>query len=167
MGKRGPKPKPTALKILEGNPSRRALPEFEPTNSLPPEKPSAVIADELASTEWDRLLAAMPPGIYSALDSSALASYALAWSLLVKSQNEIDQNGIMITIYEKAEDGTEVIRDIKRNPAIAVWRAASQTLIQMTDRLGLSPGTRTKLQVPQRDAQPQSKFAGLMGRPVE
>jgi P27 family predicted phage terminase small subunit len=164
MGKRGPKPKPTALKVLEGNPSRRPLNELEPSCDMPPVKPSVVTMDELASIEWDRVVAAMPPNLYTALDTTTLANYAMAWSMLVKAQNDIEENGLSVEIYEIGKDGAKVFTAIRTNPAVRVWKTASETLLKCADRLGLHPGARTRLEVPKRGAAPpQSKFAGYLG----
>lgn len=168
MAKSGRKPKPTSLKIFEGNPGKRDLNVHEPQSDLPAVKPSAVGMDEIASAEWDRVLAAMPSGIYSALDTAALGTYALAWSMLVKSQREIDENGITERIYGKTKTGETYLADIKVNPSVRTWKAASETLIKMTDRLGLNPSVRSRLQVPSKRDRPQSKFSGLLGAdPIE
>jgi P27 family predicted phage terminase small subunit len=157
MGKRGPKKKPTALRKLEGNPGRLPINELEPVCEMPAVKPSAVAMDEIASLEWDRLMHAMPPGLYTALDVSLVTQYALAWSMLVKAQSEIDSGGI-IAFTEK---GYGV------SPAVKVWKAASETLLKCADRLGLHPGARTRLEIPSRKADPTpgagSKFAGFLG----
>lgn len=166
MGKRGPKPKPTALKVLEGNPSKRPLNEFEPAIFLPARKPPTVFEDQIANDEWDRLFEAMPPGIYTAADTSALANYCLAWSLLVNAQREIALNGIMVAIYDLNPDtGERQFSTYRSSPAVKVWKAASETLIKLTDRLGLSPGVRSRLELPRRNEKPaeQSRFAGLIG----
>ena len=54
MGLRGPAPKPTAIKRLEGNPGKRKLNEAEPTLTVGvPECPDYL--DEVAKREWGRL----------------------------------------------------------------------------------------------------------------
>lgn len=167
MGKRGPKAKPTALRILEGNPGRLPINEMEPAIFLPARKPADIEADDLASQEWDRLFAAMPPGIYTAADTSVIANYCLSWSLLIRAQREISLNGIMVAHFaEDEETGARQFIEYKANPAVKVWKAASETLIKLTDRLGLSPGVRSRLELPKRNDKPaaQSKFAGLIGR---
>jgi P27 family predicted phage terminase small subunit len=125
---------------------------------MPAVKPSVVEMDEIASLEWDRLKHAMPPGLYTAMDVALMTQYALAWSMLVKAQSEIDSGGI-ITFTEK---GYGV------SPAVKVWKAASETLLKCADRLGLHPGARVRLQVPKRGSSPEpgagSKFAGFLGQ---
>lgn len=162
MGKRGPKPKATALRMLEGNPGRREFNEAEPFCALPAEKPSAVIMDPLASDEFDRIMAAMPPGVYTALDTTTLGQYALAWSMLVKAQASIDEKGILLESFKLNREGEEISLGFQVNPACKVWKAAAATLIQTSDRLGLSPGVRSRLKVPTRQEATKSKFAGLL-----
>lgn len=167
MGKRGPKPKPTALRVLEGNPGRLPINEIEPAIYMPAKKPSDVEEDPVANAEWDRVTAVMPPGIYTAADTTVLANYCLAWSLLIGAQREIRLNGVMTAYYEKNPDTDETqFLTYKANPAVKVWKAASETLIKLTDRLGLSPGVRSRLELPKRNEKPseQSRFGGLIGR---
>lgn len=153
MGKRGPKPKPSYLRLLEGNPSGRPINFDEPICEAPPCKPAVVKADALASAEWDRLIRAMPPGLYTALHNPVLAMHALAWSMLVKAQAAIDEHGLtMITERGRVS-----------NPAVKVWKLASDTLLKTADRLGLHPGARINL--PKRSETPfGGKFAGLLGK---
>ena len=58
MAQRGRKPKPTALKVLEGNPGKRPLNLFEPTpEDKMPECPDWL--EDEAKAEWDRLAVPM------------------------------------------------------------------------------------------------------------
>jgi len=151
--KPGPKKKPTHLRLLEGNPSGRPINEAEPVCDLPPFKPPFVAADAVASAEWDRVIAAMPPGLYTALDTATLAAYALAWSMLDQAQRAIAADGLTI--------GTA--RGRISHPAVRVWKQSADTLAKCADRLGLHPGARSSLNIPSRSDKP-SKFAGLIGR---
>lgn len=164
LGTRGPKPKATALRLLEGNPSNRPINDLEPVCTMPPVKPSVVEMDEIASQKWNVIMGAMPPQLYTALDTDVLAAHCLAWSLLVKAQKEIDEHGINITVFEKDDQGRNIIFETRNNPAVKVWKAAVETLLKTADRLGLHPGARSRLEMPKRNDQPQSRFAGLLGR---
>jgi hypothetical protein len=58
MGARGPAPKPTDLRKLEGNPSRRPLPANEPQYAPGlPQKPQRI--SDGASALWDELVGEM------------------------------------------------------------------------------------------------------------
>jgi hypothetical protein len=52
---RGRPRKPTALKILSGNPGRRPIPKEREVEHSRPEKPARVAADPVASPVWDEL----------------------------------------------------------------------------------------------------------------
>lgn len=150
MGKRGPKPKPNYLRLLEGNPSGRPISLDEPICELPPSKPAVVAADPLANEEWDRLCRVMPPDLYTARDDTVLAMHCLAWSMLVKAQAAL-------------EDGVTIVTEKGRvaHPAVKVWKLASDTLLKTADRLGLHPGAR--LAIPKRNQSPfDGKFKGLL-----
>lgn len=160
-GKRGRKPKPTSLLILEGKLPADAV---EIVADLPPAKMHSVAADMIASAEWDRVMAAMPPKIYCALDSTALAEYSLAWSMLVRAQTEIEVGGITITVYAVDDNGERYVAAVKTNPAVRIWKVAADTLRAASDRLGLNPINRARLNLPTKADTAKSAFAGLMGR---
>ena len=81
MATRGRKPKPTAIKILEGNPGRRPLNKNEPK---PKEKkklqcPSHLNAE--AKKEWRRLSKVLiEMGVLTELDTAAFAGYCQAYA---------------------------------------------------------------------------------------
>lgn len=161
MAKPGRKPKPTALKILEGNPGRRELNPNEPDIRIVPTKPSAVAMDEIASNEWDRITAVMPDGVYTAGDEAVLAEYALGWAMLIRALVDIEKHGQLIEEPIMNKERDVVGYKLKENPALRTWRAAHAILMQTTDRLGLSPGMRSRLSVP-KAREERSKFAGLI-----
>lgn len=149
MGKRGPKPKPNAIKLLEGNRGGRPLKD-EVILELPAQKPGIVFADELASAEWDRLIRVMPPQLYNAAHETVLSQHCLAWSSYVKAQAELSEFGPTI----------DTPRGLVPNPALRAWRIASDTLLRTAALLALHPGAKVTL--PGRTE--TSKFAGLLGK---
>lgn len=164
MGSRGPKPKPTVVRLLEGNPGRLPINELEPACELPPVKPVVVQVDEIANAEWDRLMAAMPPNLYTAMDTQLLALYAVSYSISYRAQVAIAQHGLTEEHFTFDKEGNEIGKKTVANPAIDIWKKSSETLLKCVDRLGLAPSVRTRLQVPKSKAEQQSKFAGLIGR---
>lgn len=149
--KPGPKKKPTALRVLEGNPSRRPLNEHEPVCEEPAVMPAIVASNPIATDEWRRLEASMPPGLYTAADVPVLTTYALAWAMLAEAQKAIQADGIVIATPKGRVS----------HPATRIWKQASDTLAKCADRLGLHPGARSNLKIPARNDEP-SKFAGLL-----
>lgn len=158
--KRGRKPKPTALKVIEGNPGRRELNPLEPEVTRLPVMPDAVAMDETAAREWVRILEVMPVGVYTAADESVLTEYCAAWSMLVGALSDVQLHGRLISIPIQTRTGEVIGHELKENPALKTWRAAHIALMHTTDRLGLSPGQRSRLQVPNKKQ--ASKFGDLI-----
>lgn len=124
--------------------------------------PAVVGMDSHAAEEWRRVVAAMPPDVYTALDVAALTQYALAWSMLIRAQQDLDARGLMIASPLFDREGNEVGDAVEVNPAVKAWKAANEVLIRMADRLGLSPGVRARMSIPGRNAAPTSKFGTLI-----
>jgi phage terminase small subunit len=73
---RGAKPKPTALKFLQGNPGHRPLNEHEPKPRVGCKKPDYL--DEHASKVWDRLAPRLIQlGILTELDGATFALFCI------------------------------------------------------------------------------------------
>lgn len=149
--KPGPKKKPTALRLLEGNPSRRPINESEPVCEEPAVMPVIVANNPIAAEEWRRLEASMPPGLYTAADAPVLTMYALAWAMLAEAQKAIQAEGITVATPKGRIT----------HPATRIFKQATDTLAKCADRLGLHPGARSNLKIPARNDEP-SKFAGLL-----
>lgn len=73
MGIRGPAPTPTKIRVMNGNPSRRPLPENEPKFAEGiPEQPKWLSAE--AQPFWDAYIELMAPsGVLRLVDAFALA----------------------------------------------------------------------------------------------
>jgi len=151
MAKVGRKPKSNVIRLLEGNPGKRPITDDEIFIDLPPVKPAVVAANVLASAEWDRILAVMPPGLITAGHEAVLASHALAWSNFCKAHVEIAERGLTVV----------TARGFTTNPAVKVWKMSADTMHRTAALLGLHPGAR--LNIPKRSETPTSRFAGLLG----
>jgi len=136
MGKRGPAPKATNLKILEGNPSKR------PLNNDEPQPESGAICPEWlsenAQNEWRRLAPILEScGILTKADEDTLAAYCDA---LVNFKR-----------CTKLLEAGDLVEDGKVNPMIRAQR----------NYAGLSPSDRTSLRV--TPTKSKSKWDGKIG----
>ena len=132
----GRKPKPTALKLLEGNPGKRELNQFEPkpTDGLPI-CPDWLMED--AKEEWYRLAAVMNKmGILSEVDQSAFAVYCQTWARWKEAQEHIDREG---STFE-TDSG-----QIKRNPWVAIANEWQAKLLSVCGEFGLTPSSRSRI----------------------
>ena len=93
MAARGRKPKPTALKVLEGNPGKRPLNDHEP---IPPKGelkcPSWLLPE--AKKEWKRLSSSLEAmGVLTMADLTAFAGYCQAYARWKEAEEFITQHG--------------------------------------------------------------------------
>ncbi|MEG0145455.1 MAG: phage terminase small subunit P27 family [Clostridia bacterium] len=136
MAKRGRKPKPTALKKLEGNPGKRPLGELEP---LPPISvlrcPNWLLPE--ARKEWRRLAPALiAMGVLSLADAVPFAAYCTAYARWREAEDEITQHG---SVYKDANG------NIKPNPYIAISARQLSEIKSLAAEFGLTPATRTAI----------------------
>lgn len=93
MGTRGRKPKPTALKILEGNPGKRPLNESEPKPEKKAPKCPSWLEPE-AKKEWRRMSKILQElGILTQIDASAFAGYCQAYARWKEAEEFLTKHG--------------------------------------------------------------------------
>lgn len=172
MGCRGPKPKPTSLKRLLGNPGKRTLNENEP---IPPD--IEVVAPAILRTDariyWDQLaplLIAMKvltcaDAIVFARYCNLLARYAQLDAFMMGAKK-----GATGTTYViKDEQGK--IRSVMELPQSWEYRQIQNQLLAYEREFGLTPSARSRLRVepgtsgvatpaPKRDQSLREFFAG-------
>ena len=142
MGRRGPAPAPTRLKLLKGEtrPSRLGAGEPVPGPGMP-RMPGWLSPD--AREVWDRTvreLAVM--GMAHAADSDALAVYCSAVVTHARAQQLLDAAGPLI----KGHDGGVV-----RNPAVTVVNHCAVIIGRYAREFGLTPSARVNLAHPSPD----------------
>lgn len=132
MGKRGPAPHPTRLRVLRGEtkPSRVNTAEPQPRAALPEPPPNA---DDLVLLEWHRVVAELDHmGLAFAADQDAIYAYCCAVVEHHRAVKLIAHTGILLN-----SDGHAV-----RNPAVIVARDAAALVLRFARELGLTPSAR-------------------------
>lgn len=137
---RGRKPKPTAQKLLAGNPGKR------PLNKHEPQAPTLTSADpplwltDLAREAWDwyapRLIASKT---LTETDLHNLEAFCAAYSRWRIAEDDIKKHGI--TVFS-------VQGGVVKNPAVTVANEALKQLATFGASLGLDPASRARIQVP-------------------
>jgi P27 family predicted phage terminase small subunit len=138
MGKRGPKP--THLRVLEGNPGKRGNPKNEPKPE-PGELDPPDFLDELGVSEWNRIAPSLKQhGLLTAWDRSMLAAYCDAYGNWVKVTREVAALGsLTVTV---GENGYQ-----QQHPAVALQNRYFETMRKTAALFGLSPSDRHGLEV--------------------
>lgn len=150
----GRPPKPTALKLLQGNPGRRALPQNEP---VPPagaiELPRPLQGNALAV--WQRLVPILQEmRVLSRADVEKLAMACEAEGDYLDLRARIKKVG---RIYRTITvTGSTVYRP---RPEVAMCSEAFRRADRILSEFGLSPSTRSKVQaIVEQDADPFDAF---------
>ena len=136
MGRRGPAPTPTRLKILQGETRPSRLPANEPRpRDAPPEPPDWL--SPAALRVWDRTVRELTAmGMCHAADTDSLVIYCTAVVNHARAQQLLDVAGPLI----KGVDGGVV-----RNPALSAVNAASVIVNRYAREFGLTPSARVNL----------------------
>jgi P27 family predicted phage terminase small subunit len=146
----GRPPKPTKLKILEGNPGRRPLNtnEPQPTPDIPT-RPEWLNAE--AKREWGRVVPELHRlGLLTVVDRGALARYCQAWGRMVQAEKAIDEKG---STFETA-NGYPQIR-----PEVTIAQKYSALCARICVEFGFTPSARGRLTIPgQKEEDPFEKF---------
>lgn len=135
MGIPGRKPKPIALRIIEGNREHRSIPEntVKPRPVKPKKSPWL---DKIAKKEWNRIVKLLAPlGLLSEIDGASLGVYCQAFSRLVQAEREIAAHGIVFV-----EDGKT-----KTRPEVLIAEKAMKTVRTMATEFGMTPSSRSRI----------------------
>lgn len=137
MGKRGPAPKPRALRLLHGDRADR-INDYEPVPAAEPLLPPEGITDEVRAV-WDftvRHLEIM--GTAAPSDRDALRAYCEAVVAHAKACEILAKTAVLI----KGIHGNLV-----RNPALQIQRDSARTMLRFAQEFGLTPSARTSIEV--------------------
>lgn len=141
MGKRGPKPKPTAVRIFEGDPGR-LLPKREGelvplTGEICPMPPAwigtvgAMVWNEIAPVLWR-------VGCLSTNDERLLSQYCEAWEDFFRARELVELEGITQTNDKGMQTS---------HPAVRQKRDAMLLIRQIGAEFGMSPASRVGLKI--------------------
>ncbi len=137
-----PRPKPTAIKKLEGNRGHRPLPKDEPQpDKTIPSCPSWLSSK--AKKEWKRIVPELSRlGLLTIIDRTALACYCDAYSILVRASKEIKDD----FTYEYINKEFQTKRHTK--PEVAIANDARAQIKAFCIEFGLTPSARSRMIAP-------------------
>lgn len=147
---RGRKPTPTALKVLAGNPGKRALSKNEPQPTAGAEMPEHLSPRarevwEALEPEFSRL------GLLNQLSGFALAGFCDSYARWLEATEEIRKTGEIV----KAPSGYPI-----QNPWRAIANKAYDQWSKMAAEFGMTPSSITRV----AGAAPPKPVASEWGR---
>lgn len=146
--KRGRKPKPTALKKLEGNPGKRPLNENDPVfDPSIPTCPSWL--DETARREWKRVAPLLyKKGLLTEADRAVLVGYVVAWTNLRKAFETIKADGQVREFQGFDRNGNIKPSKITKRPEMTIINESLNQIRFFCHEFGMTPSSRANMVVP-------------------
>jgi P27 family predicted phage terminase small subunit len=138
MATRGRKPKPTALKVLEGNPGKRPLNNNEPKpEKKAPRCPSWLEPE--AKKEWKRMAKTLEAiGVLTQIDAAAFAGYCQAYARWKEAEEFLSKHG---TIF-KTPSGY-----IQQVPQVSIAQTYLKIMKDFCSEFGLTPSARSRIRI--------------------
>ena len=164
MGRRGPSPKPTALKLLQGNPGKRPLNEREPKPRKDMPRCPAWLSSE-AKKVWRRLVPELRAmRVLTIVDGDALAAYCQTFARWRAAEEYLARHGDVYPIRDEARR----IKCMQQFPQVAIARSLLQILRAYQQEFGLTPSSRTGIRAAEPAVEDElDKFLRRREKPLD
>ena len=166
MGRRGPPPKPTRLKVAAGNPGKRPLNPAEPQPAVEVPRCPAWLPKR-AKAEWRRITPELHRlGLVALIDQAALSAYCVAVAEVEQATATLEAEGRVCVwpIFDK--QGEKLGERLKAHPCVAMQRDAMAKVKAFVSEFGLSPASRTRVHGKPADGAAdgrEGRFFGTVG----
>ena len=142
----GRRPTPTELKLVRGNPGKRAINKKEPKPARRIPSAPAHLTSE-AQVAWGRLTVLLDRmGVLTEADGFALERLCDCYAEILALREVIDLQG---RTYETTSTQGELV--LKANPAVAMLADVDRRFKSYLVEFGLTPAARSKVQVKDND----------------
>jgi P27 family predicted phage terminase small subunit len=135
---RGRKPKPTHLKIIEGNPGRRPINGAEP--KPPGSQPTCPAhLSPTAKAEWKRLAHDLNKiGLLTLIDRAVLAAFCQSYGRWVEAERKLTETPPLL----KTPAGY-----VQQSPWLTIANKERELMAKFMAELGLTPSSRSRLAI--------------------
>lgn len=145
MALRGRPNKPTALKVLEGNPGKRPINQHEPKPLPIAPKPPTWMAPE-AKTMWKHLSPQLENlGLLTIIDGYSLAAACQSYATWAKCERYLKKNGLTLEIKKIDDEGNEYTSYIQQRPEVSIGNKALLAFRSFCVEFGLTPASRCRI----------------------
>lgn len=140
--KRGAKPNPTHLRIIQGNPSGRPLNTREPKVHGNLKHPPKWLTVEQRDG-WEYAIEHAPVGLLKCLDRSVLAIWCIAEDTHRQASEKIQQEGLLC----QTPNGMPM-----QSPYVIIQNKQAMIMIRAAAELGFTPSSRSQIRVEQESS---------------
>lgn len=148
---RGRKPKPTQLRVIEGNAGKRGLNKREPKPkgelvAPPADLPAAALPF------WQEAIADAPKGLLRRLDQRTLVIWSTAAWLHSNAAKQLATSAAVV----QTKDG-----NIIQHPSLAILNKQAMIMLKAAAEMGFTPSSRSRVQTDgdEGGGNPFDKFA--------
>lgn len=135
MGLRGPAPKPTTLKILEGTYRADRAATAEPTPDVAVLVPPPWLVGD-ALEEWNRSAPVLEQlGVSASIDYAVFLGYCLSYARALQAEEDIAINGLTVVVWGQAQ----------KNPAVTIAQQEWAQVAKLAAQFGLTPSSRSRV----------------------
>jgi len=153
MGRRGPAPKPTALKLIEGNPGCRPINAYEPKPPAADDPRPPTWLDAGGRREWRKMVPHLRVlGLLTVVDVTALSMYCDSVSTALAYAKVCREKGRTM----KAPTGYVMLRP--EATALAKEKLIIRSYMQ---EFGLTPSARSRMSVGEKE---EETLGDILGR---
>ena len=153
MATRGRKPKPTAIKVLEGNPGNRPLNKNEPKTDIAVSDCPEWLENE-AKAEWNRLSGVLKDmGVLTEADYTAFAGYCQAYARWKEAEEYLSENGSVM----QTPSGY-----LQQVPQVSIAQTNLKLMLKFGEQFGLTPSARSRIVVSKSTEETTDEMENLL-----
>ena len=164
MGLRGPVKQSEALRLARGNPGRRKItskpikaPEAKKHNI---EKPPSWLSEDAAAKWCEAAETLRQLGVLAEIDRDALGVYAKVFTKWVSLEEYLDEHGESFEVHFR-EGG---VKNVVERPEVQQSRALAKLVLNYQKEFGMTPASRTRLEVQDQGEIEADPLAALLNR---
>ena len=149
---RGRKPKPTAVKLMDGNPGKRRIngAEPKPPGSLPDCPPHL---SEVARDEWHRIAGSLNKiGLLTQVDRTTMAAYCQCYGRWVEAEQKLTETPPILRLPSGY---------IQQSPWLTIAHKQLELMVKYMSELGLTPASRSRLAIQIHSGPKPWEFGGV------
>lgn len=150
---KGRKPKPSYLRVLDGNAGRRPEnpDEPKPVGDLEEQAPPSWLSDE-QKTGWRYAMEHAPRGLLKKLDRGTLTVWVVAESIHADAAQQVARLGSLL----KSKGGVPY-----QNPYLSIANKQASIMMKAAAEMGFTPSSRSRVKVDSQKPTAGSPFANL------
>src|SRR5262245_33575233 len=132
----GRKPKPTHLKLLQGNPGKRALNANEPRPPVEMSEAPEHLTD-VAKVEWKRMgERLLRLGLLTVIDGAAFSAYCTIYARWVEAEQALKKTGSVV----RSPNGYPIL-----SPYYTIANQSLQQMRAYMTEFGMTPSSRSRI----------------------